>query len=329
MQHIYFYLPHHRRPSVEIPENVPRGYVDELSFSFWNSSLAWNLQTYLRLRELNHSVSLVETVPTEGIVVAHRGDLPFSVRPTERLLFATTIGDAGYHPYAQVQIIQNPHHLESWNNTYLMHHWTQPGLVPRARNRGLTFKNIAYFGHPDQLADKLHSAQWENFLQARGLNWIPVHSDPNRQCDYSDIDLVVAIRSFDDRSYHHKPATKLHNAWLAGVPAVLGPESAYRKERMDELDYLEARSYDDLRHYIEALNENASLRSKLLQRSRKRGSQIDPEAKAEEWWRLLTGPVQNAYEQWIEKSNIQRSFYFMRRWLRVKQLSLSERVGLS
>lgn len=57
--------------------------------------------------------------------------------------------------------------------------------------------------------------------------------------DFSETDLVLAVRPPSGDLHLRKPATKLCNAWLAGVPAMLGPESAYRSLRRDELDFIE------------------------------------------------------------------------------------------
>ena len=325
---IKFYLPNSRHPDgFSVRKNIPKNFVDQVSFSFWNSSLAWNLQTYLRLREQNYPCRLVDTLPEKGIIVSHRADLPFSKKPPADGIFVATLGDAGWHPYAQVQIAQNPNHLKGLENAFSMHHWTQPGLIPRSEDRGDTFENVGYFGHPDQLAEPLHGDEWEQFLAEHDLNWIPVHKGSDRQSDYSDIDLIVAIRSFDWQSYDYKPATKLHNAWLAGVPAILGPESAYQAERRDELDYLEARTYDELREYVTALNRNPTLRRKLRKRSEENRARINPEQKAREWWELLTGPVQDIYEQWTSRSAFGRKAFIAKRWARVKRNALQERLG--
>lgn len=52
------------------------------------------------------------------------------------------------------------------------------------------------------------------------------------------------MRSFSQNDYYDKPALKLFNARHAGVPAILDAESAYRAERMSELDYIEVMSVD-------------------------------------------------------------------------------------
>lgn len=322
-----FYLPSHRRPS-GLSEDVGVDNIGSTkSMSFWNSPLAWTLQTYLRLREQGYPCKLVDSMPDEGIVVVHRGDLPFNTKPSAKQLFVVTLGDAGWHPYAQVQIVQNPNQLYGVENTHLMQHWTQPGLVPRSQERGDRLEHVAFFGHPDQLADKLKSPEWQRLLQRLNLRWIPVHKGSDRQSDYSDIDLIVGIRSFDGRPYHHKPATKLHNAWLAGVPAILGPESSYQAERTHPLDYLEASSFEQLCEQVTRLSENADLRCALRERSEHNRTRIDPKQKAHDWWHLLTGPVADVYFEWLSLSRVQQQLFFARRWGVVKKNSLHERIS--
>ena len=325
---IYFFLPKKHRPIRSLPNEIEKGYVDEIADIFFNGPwLSWTFQTYLRLREHNYPCRLVDTIPEEGIIVVHRSDLPFSTTPSLRQIFVTTLGDAGWHPYAQVQVVQNRNHLNGVENTFFMHHWTQPGLIPRDEDRGNAFENVGYFGHPDQLADSLHDPEWERFLGERDLSWIPVHKGSDRQSDYSDIDLIVAIRSFDGQSYDYKPATKLHNAWLAGVPAILGPESAYRAERTHGLDYLEASTYGELCSYVDRLNVQPSLRRKLRSQAQKRAKEISPQQKAEDWWELLTGPVADVYDWWTSLSRMQQQLFIARRWLRVKKEGVKERIG--
>jgi len=325
---IYFFLPEERCPVCSLPDQIGKGYVGEIADIFFNGPwLSWTFQTYLRLQAHDYPCLLVDEMPEEGIVVAHRSDLPFNTTPSPHQVFATTLGDAGWHPYAQAQIIQNRNHPAGVENTFFMHHWTQPGLVPRDEERGDAFENVGYFGHPDQLADILHNPKWEQFLAKRGLNWIPVHKGSDRQSDYSDIDLIVAIRSFDGRSYDFKPATKLHNAWLAGVPAILGPESAYQAERTHELDYLEASTYEELCHHVDRLNDQSSLRRKLRTRAQKRAKEISPEGKAKSWWELLTGPVADIYDWWTSLSRMRQQFFIAQRWLRVKKEGIIEKIG--
>jgi hypothetical protein len=157
---------------------------------------------------------------------------------------------------------------------------------------------------------------------------MPVYPDSDRRSDYSNVDLIVAIRSFDGRSYDHKPATKLHNAWRAGVPAILGPESAYRQEGSESEDYLEARTYEELHWHVSQLCERPALREQIRERSQRKGSQIKPAYKVQKWWNLLTGPITDAYLQWKSSSSVRQKLFLMKRWASVKKNSLAQRIGV-
>ena len=57
--------------------------------------------------------------------------------------------------------------------------------------------------------------------------------------DYRTLDAVIAVRPFEPHLYFAKPASKLINAWRAGVPALVGPEFASREIRRTDDDFLE------------------------------------------------------------------------------------------
>ena len=59
-------------------------------------------------------------------------------------------------------------------------------------------------------------------------------------CDYRD-------------PFDNKPFTKLVNAWRAGVPAILGPESAFQSLHRENTDYFDVRSLDEIKRSLEAL----------------------------------------------------------------------------
>ena len=81
----------------------------------------------------------------------------------------------------------------------------------------------------------------------------------HRWNDYSTTDVIVALRPPELWAARSKPAAKLQNAWAAGTPAVLSPESAYEELRRSELDYLEARSGAEVAEAVRTLRSNASL----------------------------------------------------------------------
>lgn len=78
---------------------------------------------------------------------------------------------------------------------------------------------------------ELQQPAWQEQLKALGLNWHVVTTS-SRWHDYSDVDVVLAARAFGrPNSYAWKPATKLYNAWHAGVPAIFSGESSLLAER--------------------------------------------------------------------------------------------------
>ncbi len=118
-------------------------------------------------------------------------------------------------------------------------HWPQPDLIPRDPGaRRLGGKMRAFFGAEECIANEMHSEEWAATLRDLGLQWHFVK--PEKWHDFSEVDVVVAIRDFvGNHRYGNKPPTKLFNAWRAGVPAILGRESAYHQQWRRSLDYLE------------------------------------------------------------------------------------------
>lgn len=325
---IYFYLPRFRWPDY-VPSGTPSNeYIESIAPSFFQeTSLAWTLQTYLRLRSAGLMCELVDYIPEQGIVIGCRGDLPFDVLPRKGVLLCSMNADAGPQPYGQVQIVQNPVLVRRLENSFFLPHWPQPGLINRSLVRGGRFENVAFFGHKDQLASELKTREWEDFLQSLGLKWHVIDSQSERKSDYSDIDLIVAIRSFDGRLYNHKPATKLHNAWIAGIPAILGVESAYRAERITQYDYLEATSYDELRRLVRLLSARVDLRQRMMEAAAIRSREVAVENNIVRWHSLITNELVPLYIRWLEKGIVARYHFLVQRYVMVRREGISERLN--
>lgn len=115
--------------------------------------------------------------------------------------------------------------------------WPEAGLIRRDPARGDAFIKVSYYGLPQRLAPQLRSARFARLLQERGFDFEII--DRHHWNDYSDTDAVLAVRSFAKVSFDKYPPSKLYNSWLAGVPALLGRESAYQAERRNAYDYFE------------------------------------------------------------------------------------------
>ena len=315
---IYFYLEERDKP-VHVLEKVD---LTQQSFGL-DTTYNWTLQTYLRLKANGLPCTLTGTMPAEGIVLAVRGNLPFDLKPNPKLLVVCMRADGGFHPYAQIHIVQNPTQVKA--DSYFMPHWPEPGLIPREDSRGETFKVAAYIGAEVNLAPELQSEAWRRQATALGLEWRLV-SESARMNDYRDIDVVVAVRSFDHNAYSHKPASKLYNAWRAGVPAILGPESAYRAERRNELDYLEVRTLEEVISSLKKLGANSSLRQAMIVNGFERAAEIETELLIERWCKFILMTVVPAYRRWIDMSSIESTLFMLHRYLNLRWSGLCYRA---
>ncbi|HBB32109.1 MAG TPA: hypothetical protein DDZ80_18700 [Cyanobacteria bacterium UBA8803] len=333
MPPIYFYIPQDYWPAGELPESADTYWQWQCSMeSSYNWSLYnWTLQTYLRLKDDGFPCELVATIPDEGIVVAHRYSLPDELQPGSKLLIVCLQADKGRHTYAQLHVVQNPHDdifsksATLWQS-YCIPLWTQPGLIPRSSERGDRFENIAYLGRERELAPELKEPSWQEHLEALGLRWhiLPNRSDWN---DYSTVDAVLAVRSFGRQSsYNWKPPSKLLNAWQAGVPAILGNESAFRNARKSELDYLEVTSVDEAIAALKRLRDDRELRQAMIENGRIRAADTTPASLTARWRNFLTDIVVPAYHHWCMSSDWTRQLFLTRRALDIKTQGMRSQI---
>lgn len=321
---IYFYIPEADWPR-DIPETAEDYWQWQCSRSgTYNWSLYnWTLQTYLRLKDSDFPCFLSATMPTEGIVVAHRYSLPDDLKPTTKLLMVCLQADKARHPYAQLHVVQNP--LDDvfrqgralWPGEYLPL-WPQPGLIPRDPTRGSRFENIAYVGRERELAPELQGSSWQENLKALGLRW-QILSSKEQWHNYREVDAIVAVRSFHRQSsYSWKPPSKLVNAWHAGVPAILGRESAYQSERQSELDYLEVRTPAEAIAVLKRLQDDRAWRHAIMENSRVRAEELKPEKLVERWRKFLLETAVPAWERWSSSSSLTQQSFLLRRYLFIK-----------
>ena len=257
---------------------------------------AWVLQTYLRLAAAGLPVTLAAE-PRPGIVVFHAKQwrqLERLLRAPEASVLVGIRGDVRPPPGADFEIVQNP--LAAAGRRLFVPHWPQPGLVAREPGRGAAVRRAAFKGIRASLHPELRDPAWAGALAALGIAWEADEVDYRagsaaraglRWPDYSQVDVVVALRPPDAGLHRGKPATKLYNAWLAGAPAVLGPESAYRAERRSELDYLEAGDASAALAAVTRLARDPELYREMCGQAARRAADVTPAAIAARWRELL------------------------------------------
>jgi hypothetical protein len=203
---------------------------------------------------------------------------------------------------------------------FFMPHWSQPGLIPRNSSRGATIAQLGYMGMEFNLHPAFRGPEFLRRLGELGTTLV-VREYPFQ--DYSDLDLVLAVRPGTEYDINLKPATKLQNAWLAACPALLGPESAYRQYRQSDLDYVEINSPDDALRAIRNLQNNPRLYTAMIENGRKRATEFTHDKIAELWTNFLAGPVTNAYEQWLSSRPADRWTHYPRFALAAAQHKLA------
>ncbi|MFB2919453.1 MULTISPECIES: glycosyltransferase [Aerosakkonema] len=148
----------------------------------------------------------------------------------------------------------------------------------------------------------------------------------DRWHDFSDIDAILAVRSFDEQYYTSKPATKLYNAWHAGLPAILGRETSFQTERKNELDFIEVTSVQEAIAALVRLRDDKNLRHAMVENGRVRAEETQPENLVKRWRNFLTDVAVPAYERWCSASNLSRQTLLQRQYIDLKIHRMRNRI---
>lgn len=316
---IYFYIPHSKLPSGNLPQTADSYWpwqCDQHSISPMQSGgCFWTLQTYLYLKDYGFPCQLVTAMPDEGIVLSHRDFLDNSIQPSPKLLIVCLRADVDRHPYAQLHVVQNPYQaipkrfMELWQS-YFIPHWAQSSLIPRNPQRGDTLENVTFIGNEVNLVSEFRGEFWYEQLDALGLKFQKKLTHDSWH-DYSDIDVILAIREFGRKNHFRgKPGSKLYNAWHAGIPAILGYESAFQAERKSDLDYLEATSLTEVVSSLKQLRDDKKLRHAMVENGWMRAKETQPDEMIKKWQCFLTNTAAPAYKNWCSMSPWQQEMFF-------------------
>ena len=143
----------------------------------------------------------------------------------------------------------------------------------------------AYFGSDQYEPQFVKTGAFQDALRQRGVRF--VNRFQGEWHDYQHVDAVLAIRDCPSVVLATKPASKLINAWKAGVPALLGPEPAYRELRTSPLDFLEAASAEAVLDSIDRLQQESGLYRRMTEHGAKRAQAFDVNMLTQKWISLL------------------------------------------
>jgi hypothetical protein len=278
----------------------------------WDGPYSWTIQTYMNLRQAGLGCELLSEIPPSGIVISHSDFWPPNAYPKRKQFFVEIKPDRGKKLHTpQFTICQSQYDPIFDDPTLKVSHaavigyWPQPGLIRRANTRGRLIRTAAFMGNRENFLSQKDLLASE--LAKRNIMFrFPPRSQWN---DYSDIDLVVAVRdqsSFLPSAKVHKrverkPPNKLINAWLARVPAILSPEPSYLLLKKSRLDFLDASDINEILKAVDELISSPELYQKIVQNAEMRAADYGIDSVVEQWKNLIDKRLDPLYRQWQAK----------------------------
>jgi len=302
---VYFYLPE-ADVFAEMPMNLDEPWPVHLQLGRY----FWIHKTYLLLSQVGYPCELIHRIPESGIVVAISFQIPRL--PNAEQLFVGVKADFPHSLFAQIHVIQNPYDNiglkdRLFRRIAYIPHWPETALISREPGRAETFENLVYYGALENLAQELQTDDWRDFLKSRDL--VFHHAKAGAWHDYSYADATVSIRDFNGEAWNDKPAAKLVNSWIAGVPAIVTPESAYRHLRRGPHDYCEVRTYGELKDTIVTLQGDPGLRGQMVENGKRRAMEFTIPAITSQWIKFIDSQAIPLWDRWVSDSRLRRSWY--------------------
>ncbi len=267
----------------------------------------WIILTYLYLKQRHLNVSISDRfVPGEICVVS---SIDFRMRQKTFSSFVVGCRGDGHKPVlCNFAIVQNQANVKSKTDV-LIPLWPQPGLIPRNQERRNRIENLVFKGHEGNLYEAFRSPEFVQELEKLGVRLVispKPENQPVQWHDYSDADLVIAVRDLPQKDYLVKPPSKLVNAWMAGVPALLGPEPAFAQLRRNPLDFIEVRTPQQAIDAIRRLKKEPSLYQQMIANGLERSQAFTADSIAQQWHDALSGTVAQRYSLWCQRTQVSR-----------------------
>ena len=323
MEDVYFFL---------YPEDFD--FVQSLptigGYDFRHPQINWVWSTYFRLKQKGYkNVHLIKELPQRGIVVMASNQRYLFKRFPSELLVILTVADSPPWFYSHINVAQNPVQPGDYPNVLnfpqwtFIPHWPQPNLLPRDEARGDRFENVAFLGDRSQLAPELLSEEFSKEVEKMCLRFSIIDKEFN---DYRSLDAVLAVRRFSSDRHIHKPASKLVNAWAAGVPLIAGAESAFTSIQRSALDFLPVANKEEVLQALRRLKENPELRKQMATNGKSRFKDYSEEAVLQMWEQLLFNDAQNLYKKWRRKNSLSRGLFYSDMFLSRSVRSVKKRI---
>jgi hypothetical protein len=222
---------------------------------------------------------LALAVARSPTVVLVRGDLPLTT-PVPR--------------YVRTEVMPTEASITDPARQITMPLLPQRGIIRRNRDRHERIERVALKGYRHNIPDELLDPTFVERLREIDVEFrIDTEDDkPLRWHDYRDVDVALCVRRFHpefdtDERYIRKPATKLVNAWSAGVIPIVAPEAGYLEEMDEGRDAIVASDTDEIVAALQELRDDPEYVRKLLAHGEAKAAGWTTDAVLDKWQRLL------------------------------------------
>jgi hypothetical protein len=268
----------------------------------------WSTQLYIYLKQQGLNVHLVEHPIPGKICIVPYHFLAAKLLPFRSYIVAIQT-DSPRPEMCEQRVVLNELGILDENDC-AMPHLPHPLLQPRDRSRGTKLENLDFKGSICNVAQPLLDPNFSQQLAALGIQFRCSSEDPKYQMrewgDYRQTDVLIALRNATFADLRVKPAIKLINAWLAGCPAILGPEPAYQSLRRSELDFIEVRSPQEAIAALKRFKNDPAFYTAMVENGLERAKEFTLEQQLLGWHHLLSGTIAQGYEQWLQQSISQK-----------------------
>ena len=301
----------------EIPRDGPGGGTSSAAArvaarygELWGAN--WIIPPYFALRDAGYNVHLASQVVPRHINVVHSYSSSYLGDPAKlaRVCAAAvvTVADnrsapglleAGLHCIMQNELQARvdesaPAPREHVGRAHTLPMFPQQRLRRRRASRENTIRRVIFVGDRHQLDPALTAPTFLAALRAMDVTFDVIDKSRVPEWgDYRDADLVLALRP-PGTALRLKPPSKLVNAWLAGVPAIVGPEPAYQRLRRDESDFVEIHGAAEALAAIARLRREPERYERMRRRCDERAPEFCAREIASRWARVLFGEVAKA-----------------------------------
>ncbi len=273
----------------------------------------WVLLTYLHLYHAGYDV----TVGSEGR--EDKINVIDGVKSRPRNTFSNFFyiacrTDAHYPFFGHFVLHQNLIRSEHKNEIYIPQ-WPQPGLIKRDPKRGNDIQTVAFFGQPVRnLSEEFQSADFKSKLKAKGIEFIIKGKNNNNVewHDYSNVDLVIAVRDVPVELLKIKPVNKVTNAWLADSLCITGDEPAVEAAFANKDAVLHATTTDGVISIIDLLKNNPDIFSLLREEGRNLAQDYSEDSILKKWIDIETN-INTTFQAWKKSSKLKKDINYIHR----------------